>query len=413
MFTYQGRLHDGGSPAGGPHDFVFDLFDSDEGGVQVGGRVQVDDVELVGGHFTVGLDFGAVFDGRQLWLQIGVRPGSSQDVFTTLSPRQRIGATPYAQKALNDSDALAAMQCAPGQIPKFVNGRWTCANDETEVIQPAPPAVEIGNWKVVALAGQGSRLQAIVRDAARGGWFDGSLIYLDNSMTEGRRIDFFDALPVSYTPIDYTWQGTPVSLAETLEFKVGGVRLTTAGVSGGMIKKLFANQFVFEVNGKPVANVLTVEPGAIAFNGAEAPLHTELPVLREFPPAPVRPYGFTVDLPRGLEGQDSSWKHIGGGALEVVTNEEAIAYRFGDVTVRGDLTQRWERKELIDWINAWTEGDHWETDGELVLYNVSGIEFMSVLYVKVRPVLYRPPSVDASTEIALVEELTFRAMMIE
>jgi len=408
MFTYQGRLHDDGSPAGGLHDFVFDLFDSAEGGNQVGSTVQVEDVELVDGHFSVGLDFGSVFDGRQLWLQIGVRPGSSQDVFTTLSPRQRIGATPYAQEALNDSDALAALQCAPGQIPKFVNGRWTCANDETEVIQPTPPAVEIGNWKVVVLAGQGSRLQAIVRDAARGRRFDGSLIYLDDLMREARRIDFFDALPVSYEGIEADRYALTY-MVETLEFKVGGVRLAIVGVSGGMTKKLFSNQFIFEVNGEPVANVLIVEPGAIAFNGAEAPLHTELPLLPEFPVGPVRAYGFTVDLPLGSVYPDGYWKHIQGGGLNVVAlQEEITGYRFGDVILQGDLTQRWERKDLIDWINGWAMGE-----GKVVLYDVGGIEFMSVAYMKVRPVLYRPPAVDASTQIALEEELTFRAMMIE
>ena len=33
-FTYQGRLYDGGTPAAGPHDFTFELYDDAAAGTQ-------------------------------------------------------------------------------------------------------------------------------------------------------------------------------------------------------------------------------------------------------------------------------------------------------------------------------------------------------------------------------------------
>ena len=46
--------------------------------------------------FTVQLDFGPVFDGRQFYLEIGVRPGAETGAYTALIPRQPITGAPYA-----------------------------------------------------------------------------------------------------------------------------------------------------------------------------------------------------------------------------------------------------------------------------------------------------------------------------
>ena len=95
-FTYQGKLTDGGGPANGTYDFQFKLYDSAGGDNQVGSTVTVDDQAVTDGLFTVELDFGDVFDGTVLYLEIGVRPGSSTGAYTTLSPRQALTAAPYA-----------------------------------------------------------------------------------------------------------------------------------------------------------------------------------------------------------------------------------------------------------------------------------------------------------------------------
>ena len=95
-FTYQGRLSDGGEPAEGSYDVRFRLYDAATGGTQVGSAVTRSDVDVSDGLFAVQLDFGSVFDGTALWLDVGVRPGSSTASYTALSPRQALTAAPYA-----------------------------------------------------------------------------------------------------------------------------------------------------------------------------------------------------------------------------------------------------------------------------------------------------------------------------
>ena len=100
-FTYQGRLIDANVAADGEYDLQFGLYDSNSDGNQVGGDIEVNDVDVIDGYFTVELDFGGVFDGEARWLEIGVREGDSSGDFTLLSPRQELTATPYAQEAEN------------------------------------------------------------------------------------------------------------------------------------------------------------------------------------------------------------------------------------------------------------------------------------------------------------------------
>ncbi len=100
-FTYQGKLTDGGAPANGTYDLEFSLYDALSGGAQVGSTVTQDDVTVTNGLFTVQLDFGNVFDGTALYLEIGVRPGASVGTYTAIVPRQQLSATPYAIYASN------------------------------------------------------------------------------------------------------------------------------------------------------------------------------------------------------------------------------------------------------------------------------------------------------------------------
>jgi len=99
-FTYQGRLMDANLPADEIYDFRFKLFDELSDGNQVGIDVNAPDVDVIDGYFTVALDFNdvGVFNGDARWLDIGVRPGDSNDpnAFVTLSPRTELTPTPYA-----------------------------------------------------------------------------------------------------------------------------------------------------------------------------------------------------------------------------------------------------------------------------------------------------------------------------
>lgn len=98
-FTYQGRLIDANSLADGEYDFIFRIYDAESTGTQAGQDVNIPDVDVIDGYFTVELDFGTdVFNGNSVWLEIGVRPGQMNDpnVYTTLKPRHKITPVPYS-----------------------------------------------------------------------------------------------------------------------------------------------------------------------------------------------------------------------------------------------------------------------------------------------------------------------------
>ncbi len=100
-WTYQGRLLDANGPSDGMYDFQFKLYDNANviDGNQVGADVNVPDVDVIDGYFTVVLEFGCdVFNGDARWLEIEVRQADSNDPndFITLSPRQEVTPTPYA-----------------------------------------------------------------------------------------------------------------------------------------------------------------------------------------------------------------------------------------------------------------------------------------------------------------------------
>src|SRR5262249_38796515 len=59
VFTYQGSLKDGASPANGNYDFEFKLFDLVSSGTQQGITLPRLNVGVTNGIFNVSLDFGA------------------------------------------------------------------------------------------------------------------------------------------------------------------------------------------------------------------------------------------------------------------------------------------------------------------------------------------------------------------
>jgi hypothetical protein len=112
VFTYQGRLIHNSEATDGPHDFEFKLYDSPFGGNQLADTIDINNLDVIDGYFTVELDFNDpnVFNGDACWLGISVRPGDSNS-FTTLSPRQQLTPTPYAIYAANagpDSDWMVS-----------------------------------------------------------------------------------------------------------------------------------------------------------------------------------------------------------------------------------------------------------------------------------------------------------------
>ena len=117
-FTYQGRLTELGALADGEYDLEFRLHDAPAGGAQIGSTLFADGLDVVGGLFTVVLDFGpGVFTGDRLWLEVAVRPGASTGAFTVLAPRQELTATPHASVALASTTAASAPWSGLTSVP--------------------------------------------------------------------------------------------------------------------------------------------------------------------------------------------------------------------------------------------------------------------------------------------------------
>lgn len=115
--VYRGQLNDAGQPANGYYDLRFSLFDAATNGIRIAGPVEIQDVPVLKGDFSVTLDFAlAAFNGQARWLEIAVRPGISTGTYTTLTPRQEIKAVPYALHA------RTAGAVADGQVVRSLNG---------------------------------------------------------------------------------------------------------------------------------------------------------------------------------------------------------------------------------------------------------------------------------------------------
>lgn len=125
-FTYQGRLTQSGEPANGTADFQFSLFDAPvAGGNMVGNTYQINGVNVVDGLFTVSINFQDEFNGDARWMEIAVRSPAGSGAFTTLSPRTRVSAAPYALKVPGvDGHALHAVDGSPtNSVYVGVDGR--------------------------------------------------------------------------------------------------------------------------------------------------------------------------------------------------------------------------------------------------------------------------------------------------
>lgn len=108
-FTVQGHLDVAGSSGNGPHDFRCRLFADASSGAQIGGNVDLNDVVVDRGTFTLAPNFGDVFTNTRLWLEIAVRDGASTGGYTTLSPRMELTPAPFAHHAVDADFASNAL----------------------------------------------------------------------------------------------------------------------------------------------------------------------------------------------------------------------------------------------------------------------------------------------------------------
>ncbi len=107
--SYQGRFADNGAAPVGDYQIRFRLFGAASGGSALGSEVvrAVTPAEQDAGIFAFSdIDFGdGLFTGEARWIEVAVKESSAPD-FTVLAPRQPVGATPYAVRALTSSSSL-------------------------------------------------------------------------------------------------------------------------------------------------------------------------------------------------------------------------------------------------------------------------------------------------------------------
>jgi len=99
VWTYQGKLTDNGFPANGVYDIRITQLEAID--QKIGADTIFEDVQVVKGVFSVNITTGALIliENRLRFIEIAVRPGTSTDAFTVLSPRQPVNMAPYAGRA--------------------------------------------------------------------------------------------------------------------------------------------------------------------------------------------------------------------------------------------------------------------------------------------------------------------------
>ena len=120
-FTYQGRLNDGANPASGIYDLRFAIYDAASLGTQRGNSLTNLATAVSNGLFTVSLDFGNQFPGADRWLDIALRTNGA-NLFTSLTPRPRLAAVPYAITAGNLSGNISTAQLPVSVVTNGASG---------------------------------------------------------------------------------------------------------------------------------------------------------------------------------------------------------------------------------------------------------------------------------------------------
>ena len=114
-FTYQGELKSGGSAVTGTADIRVTPWNAMVAGAPICACTDTHlAVPVTNGVFTVDLDFGAIFNGGDVYLAIEVRVPAGAGAWVPLVPRQPIMPTPYAMHAMDLANGgLGAAYTAP------------------------------------------------------------------------------------------------------------------------------------------------------------------------------------------------------------------------------------------------------------------------------------------------------------
>lgn len=171
-FTYQGRFTDTTlpQPTNGTYQMQFSLFDSVNGGSQVGATLTYSSVQITNGIFTLNLNFGvASFGGEGRFLQINVFSPTA-NAYVPLNPRQAITSAPYAIKALSADLADDAANLGGLPANQYVTSADPRLNDDRN---PTPGS---SNYVQNRQTPQTSTSFNIDGNGTVGGTFTGNLI---------------------------------------------------------------------------------------------------------------------------------------------------------------------------------------------------------------------------------------------
>lgn len=164
-YTIQGSLKDGNVPANGNYDISYTLYETETGGTIVGGNNHLN-VPVVNGVFTFTEPAYAAFHtpGRTLWIEFGFKPAFSQQPYTILAPRQRLGAVPFSISSLISADSLKlggtdASQFVLTADPRLTNARPPTAGSSS-YIQNSTTAQASSNFNISGNGTVGGTLNA-------------------------------------------------------------------------------------------------------------------------------------------------------------------------------------------------------------------------------------------------------------
>src|ERR1017187_5513772 len=196
-FIYQGQLSDGTNPANGSYDLTFTIFGGATGGFLVAGPQTNAPTGVSNGLFSVTLDFGnsPFSSGAQRWLEIAARSNGASS-FTTLTPRQKFLATPYAITAGHLTGAVGNGQLSNSSITVSagagLGGGGAVALGGSTTLSNAGVLSVTGNADITAITVSGAvtlgdtatsadAANTIVKRDVTGSFTAGS-IYLDNTL---------------------------------------------------------------------------------------------------------------------------------------------------------------------------------------------------------------------------------------
>ena len=129
-FSYQGRLASSGQNYTGNADFLFTVYDSQNGGEAVGAPVAIANVPVSAGVFSVQIpsDPSWFVNAPDRYLDVQVRTPADGGAYSTITPRGRIGQVPAAMVATVAQSAQSVPWSGVTDVPASVTPWAPVAN---------------------------------------------------------------------------------------------------------------------------------------------------------------------------------------------------------------------------------------------------------------------------------------------